>query len=237
MRPNRSARSARRSLRATLTALVCAALAALLLSAAPATADDSRPAQTHTVVGGTLIHSAQGSCPVAFNARGGQATYAIMAGTCGPSGTQWFADPALTIPVGVTGSSTHPSPQYSLLHYTGGGNYPAMFFNGRGNVRVSGLQQPMIGSSICQWSSTLGLHCGTITGINQTINYPGGGILYGLIRSSVCSGPGDLGMPAFAGDRAIGFVIGGSGNCTTGGTTFYQPLAPILSAHALTLVY
>jgi hypothetical protein len=36
--------------------------------------------------------------------------------------------------------------------------------------------------------------------------------------------------------RAIGLVIGGSGNCTSGGTTWVQPIGEALSAYGLTLV-
>jgi streptogrisin B len=231
--------------RATLAALICAALAALLLTASPAAAAPAATAPAiapeaaqapYLVVGGTTLYSAQGRCPVAANARRGSDSYAIMAGSCGPVGTQWFANAALTVPVGTTTNSTYPVPRSSLMHYNGQGSSPAAFFNGRQNTPVAGVQPPMVGSSICHWSPTGGLRCGTVTGINQTVALPQG-TLRGLIRSNVCSLPGDLGMPAFAGNRLIGFVVGGSGSCASGGATFYQPLGPILSAYGLTVVF
>lgn len=37
------------------------------------------------------------------------------------------------------------------------------------------------------------------------------------------------------GSIALGTLSGGSGNCSSGGTTFYQPVLPILRDFALTL--
>ncbi|MFB9449317.1 trypsin-like serine protease [Dactylosporangium vinaceum] len=47
----------------------------------------------------------------------------------------------------------------------------------------------------------------------------------GLIRTSVCSEPGDSGGPLFAGTTGLGITSGGSGNCTSGGTTYFAPAA------------
>jgi streptogrisin C len=35
---------------------------------------------------------------------------------------------------------------------------------------------------------------------------------------------------------ALGLLSGGSGNCRTGGTTYYQPISEVLSVYRLTLV-
>lgn len=238
----------RRPLPATLVAVICTALAALLLSAAPAAAAPATAGTTagdpagpqlrppYLVVGGTVLHSADGRCPVAANARGGSVTYGIMAGGCGRVGTTWFADAALTMPVGTTVYSSHPSPRVSLVRYTDEVDSPAQFFNGRGYTRVSGVQPPAVGGAVCHWSQVAGLRCGTVTAVNQTVTFPGG-TLTGLFRSNACAEPGDLGLPAFAGSRLVGFVVGGTGGCATGGSTFYQPLGPILSQFGLTVVY
>ncbi|MFC7643765.1 trypsin-like serine protease [Streptosporangium lutulentum] len=58
----------------------------------------------------------------------------------------------------------------------------------------------------------------------------------GLIRTSVCAEPGDSGGSLVSGSQAQGVTSGGSGNCTSGGTTYFQPINEILQAYGLTLV-
>jgi hypothetical protein len=64
----------------------------------------------------------------------------------------------------------------------------------------------------------------------------------GLIRTSMCPDLGSSGAPVVTNPgsgttvRAVGLVIGGSGNCTVGGTTYVQPIAEPLAAYGLTLV-
>jgi streptogrisin C len=52
----------------------------------------------------------------------------------------------------------------------------------------------------------------------------------------VCAEPGDPGGSFVSGDQAQGVTSGGSGDCSSGGTTFFQPVNEILSALRLTLV-
>jgi streptogrisin B len=47
---------------------------------------------------------------------------------------------------------------------------------------------------------------------------------------------GDSGGPLYDGTAAVGLTSGGSGNCTSGGTTFFQPVTAALSACGV-LVY
>ena len=60
----------------------------------------------------------------------------------------------------------------------------------------------------------------------------------GLTQTSACAESGDSGgsflAPATA--QAQGLLSGGSGDCTTGGTSYFQPLRPVLNALGLTLV-
>jgi hypothetical protein len=50
------------------------------------------------------------------------------------------------------------------------------------------------------------------------------------------SEPGDSGGSFISGDQAQGVTSGGSGDCSSGGTTFFQPVNEILSTFGLTLV-
>src|SRR5690606_29573673 len=65
--------------------------------------------------------------------------------------------------------------------------------------------------------------------------YPEGTVT-GLIQTNVCAEPGDSGGSMFTRDGlAIGLTSGGSGDCTNGGETFFQPVTTALAAVGATL--
>ncbi|MEU1083020.1 trypsin-like serine protease [Streptomyces sp. NPDC005908] len=101
-------------------------------------------------------------------------------------------------------------------------------------VQVTGSAQALVGASVCRSGSTTGWHCGTIEQHDASVRYPEGTV-DGLTRTTVCAEPGDSGGPYVAGAQAQGVTSGGSGDCTNGGTTFFQPVNPILSEYGLTL--
>ncbi|RZB13320.1 serine protease, partial [Streptomyces sp. F001] len=47
--------------------------------------------------------------------------------------------------------------------------------------------------------------------------------------------PGDSGGALFDGTKAIGLTSGGSGNCSSGGTTFFQPVTEALSVYGVSV--
>lgn len=96
-----------------------------------------------------------------------------------------------------------------------------------GGVISDGVEAP-VGSSVCRIGSTTGWHCGTIQAKNQTISYPQGTVT-GVTRTNVCAEPGDSGGPFVSGTSAQGIALGGSGNCSSGGTTYFYPLDRILA--------
>ena len=80
--------------------------------------------------------------------------------------------------------------------------------------------------------STSGTHSGTVTALNQTVNYSEGSVS-GMIQTTVCAEPGDSGGPLYAGSNALGLTSGGSGDCTSGGVTFFQPVTAALTAYGV----
>ena len=66
----------------------------------------------------------------------------------------------------------------------------------------------------------------------STVNYPQG-IVYELTMTNVCAEPGDSGGPLYDGSIALGLTSGGSGDCRTGGTTFFQPVTEALSRYGV----
>jgi streptogrisin C len=103
-------------------------------------------------------------------------------------------------------------------------------------VPVAGSEEAPVGAAICRTGSTTGTFCGRVTALNATVNYGGGDIVNGLTRTDVCAEPGDSGGSWISGNQAQGVTSGGSGDCTSGGETFFQPVNEILQRNNLTLV-
>ncbi|WP_329238033.1 S1 family peptidase [Actinoallomurus sp. NBC_01490] len=55
----------------------------------------------------------------------------------------------------------------------------------------------------------------------------------GLIETNLCAEPGDSGGALYDGSTLLGILSGGTGDCTSGGVTFFQPIIEILNAYGL----
>ncbi|MFD3614637.1 carbohydrate-binding protein [Streptomyces sp. NPDC058676] len=102
------------------------------------------------------------------------------------------------------------------------------------NIQTAGSVQALAGAAICRSGSTSGWHCGTIQQHDTSVSYAEGTV-DGVTRTTVCAERGDSGGPYVSGTQAQGVTSGGSGDCTRGGTTFYQPINPLLGEYGLTL--
>ena len=102
-------------------------------------------------------------------------------------------------------------------------------------MTVGGSAEAAVGASVCRSGSTTGWRCGTIQAKNQTVRYSQGAV-YGMTRTNACAEPGDSGGSWISGNQAQGVTSGGSGNCSSGGTTYFQPVNEILSRYGLSLV-
>jgi streptogrisin D len=70
--------------------------------------------------------------------------------------------------------------------------------------------------------------------VNSTVNYPQGSVT-GMIKTNVCAEPGDSGGSLFTGNVALGMTSGGSGNCSAGGQTWFQPVTEALSVYGVSI--
>ncbi|WP_405650972.1 S1 family peptidase [Streptomyces sp. NBC_00019] len=186
---------------------------------------------TTRVNGAQPILSTGGRCSAGFNVTNGQSDFILTAGHCGPTGSVWFADNRGRTQIGKTIEQNFPGADFSLVQYDGGqaGNGADVVAIGNGNgVRITGAADPTVGQRVFRSGSTSGLRDGTVTALNATVNYPEGTVT-GLIESNVCAEPGDSGGPMFSEGIALGVTSGGSGDCTTGGTTFFQPVTKAMS--------
>ena len=103
-----------------------------------------------------------------------------------------------------------------------------------GTVHVAGSRAAIEGASVCRSGSTTDWHCGLIQQRDASVTYPQGTV-FELTRTNVCAEPGDSGGSFISVDQAQGVTSGGSGDCGTGGITYFQPIDEILAAYGLTL--
>ena len=182
--------------------------------------------------GGDAIYMGGGRCSLGFSVTGGYVT----AGHCGRAGTA--VSGFNRVAQGTFAGSVFPGNDYA--HVRTNANWtsrPWVNRYGGANVIVRGNTEAAVGAQICRSGSTTGWRCGTVQAKNQTVNYPQGQVR-GLTRTNACAEGGDSGGSWVAGSgfgQAQGVTSGGSGNCSSGGTTFFQPLNPILSRYGLTL--
>jgi streptogrisin C len=169
-------------------------------------------------------------CSIGFPVQGGFVT----AGHCGQPGARTTGSNRAT--QGTFQASSFPGRDYAWVKTNSNWTPRGVVnrYNG-GTVPVKGSQEAPVGSAICRSGSTTGWHCGTVGAKNSTVRYPEGSVS-GLTRTNVCAEPGDSGGSWISGDQAQGVTSGGSGDCRSGGTTYFQPVNPILSTYGLKLV-
>ncbi|MFE2925367.1 S1 family peptidase [Streptomyces goshikiensis] len=187
---------------------------------------------TKLVSGGDAVYATSWRCSLGFNVRSGSTYYALTAGHCTDGAGTWWSDSARTAVVGSTVGSSFPTNDYGLVKYASNTPVPPGTV---GSQDITSAVDPTLNMSVTRRGSTTGIHSGTVTGLNATVNYGGGDIVYGMIRTNVCAEPGDSGGPLYSGARAVGLTSGGSGNCSSGGTTFFQPVVEALSAYGVSV--
>ncbi|MFJ5262459.1 S1 family peptidase [Streptomyces sp. NPDC088387] len=208
-------------------------LAALRRTGGAALTVDRTEGRLRTLLsGGDGIYSAGARCSAGVNVQSGATYYFVTAGHCTRGASNWFTSSAMTTPIGPTTGTSFPTNDYGVVRYS---NAAVPRPGTIGTVDVTGTATAYVGQSVCRRGSTTGVRCGRVTAVNATVNYGSGEVVYGLIQTNICAEPGDSGGPLYAGDKVLGILSGGSGNCTTGGTTFYQPIQEVLSAYGLTV--
>ncbi|MFB6711366.1 alpha-lytic protease prodomain-containing protein [Streptomyces sp. NPDC056358] len=185
--------------------------------------------------GDAYYMNGSGRCSIGFPVkRGSGQSGFVSAGHCGTPGVSTSGYNQQD--QGSFQGSTFPGRDYSWVA-TNTNWTPRALVNGYGNgdVTVTGSTEALEGSSVCRSGSTTGWHCGTVQQRNTSVTYQEGTVS-GVTRTNVCAEPGDSGGSFISGSQAQGVTSGGSGNCSQGGTTYFQPVNPALQAYGLTLV-
>jgi hypothetical protein len=193
---------------------------------------DALPTTFATVRGGDAYFiNRSARCSVGFSVTTGF----VSAGHCGTTGSTTTYLTASGTAIGTFAGSSFPGNDYSFIRGTSGNTYAGRINNYAGStLPVSGSTASANGASVCRSGSTTGVYCGTIRALGATVTYSQGRVT-GLTQTNVCAEPGDSGGSWYTGAQAQGVTSGGSGDCTSGGVTYFQPVNEILSAYSLTL--
>jgi streptogrisin D len=185
---------------------------------------------------GTAIYGGINFCSLGFNVFpvGGGAHYFITAGHCTNEHSIWYADPGLNVFLGRNSGSDGvfgAGGDYGIVHYEGIGIHAYGTVAGTRQF-IAGWAFPVVGESVQRSGSKTGVHGGTITALNSTVTYADGTTVNGLIQTTVCAEGGDSGGPLYNQGAGLGITSGGTGDCSIGGTTYFQPIAPIMQNFA-----
>ena len=188
------------------------------------------PGRTTSAAATSTCINSNTLCSVGFAVAGGFVT----AGHCGGAGSPTWAQqrraghlPGLVVPrqrlrLGADQRLLDPAALGQQLRRRQRARWPAR-------------SEAAVGSSVCRSGShhrlALRHHPAAATPPSTTPRAP----VSGLTRSNVCAEPGDSGGSCISGNQAQGVTSGGSGNCTSGGTTCFQPVNEILGAYGLSL--
>jgi streptogrisin D len=190
---------------------------------------------TPMISGGDAIFTGPSRCSLGFNVRDAAgAEYFLTAGHCTNVGSVWSGGSPRTV-LGTRAGSSFPGNDYGIVRYTGSAPRPGnvSLYNTRFQD-ITSARNAVVGEMVQRSGSTTGLRSGRVFAVNATVNYPQGTVT-GLIRTNVCAQPGDSGGPLFAGTAALGLTSGGSGNCTSGGITFFQPVTEALAVYGVSV--
>nr|WP_242586192.1 S1 family peptidase [Streptomyces sp. MST-110588] len=186
------------------------------------------------IAGGDAIWGSDSRCSLGFNVTRGGRPYFLTAGHCGSQVPSW-SDTQGGARIAATVDARFPGDDFALVRYTANTEHPSEvnLYDG-GTQPITRAGEAVVGQSVQRSGSTSQVHQGVVTGLDETVNYQQGPV-HGLIRTTVCAEPGDSGGPLFDGATALGLTSGGSGDCTEGGQTFFQPVTEPLAVYGARL--
>jgi streptogrisin D len=185
-----------------------------------------------SISGGDAIYGGSSRCSLGFNVRNSAGTqFFLTAGHCTNIASTWYANSSHTTTLGTRSGTSFPGNDYGIVRYT---NTTISKPGAVGSQDITSAGTPAVNQTVTRRGSTTGIHSGRVTALNATVNYPQGTVT-GLIRTTVCAEPGDSGGSLYSGTTAYGLTSGGSGNCSSGGTTFFQPVTEPLSVYGVSV--
>jgi len=214
----------------TVTGAKLAAVKATVAKLGSAATLQSVPGTLTTKIsGGDAIYVSGARCSLGFNVRDSAGNrYFLTAGHCTNIGATW-SNGSTTL--GTRAGTSFPGNDFGIVRYT---NTSIAKPGAVGSQDITSAGTPSVGQTVYRRGSTTGVHSGRVTALNATVNYSQGSVS-GLIRTTVCAEPGDSGGSLYSGTTAYGLTSGGSGNCSSGGTTFFQPVTEPLGVYGVSV--
>jgi len=187
--------------------------------------------------GGDAIFAGSARCSLGFNVTTADGAPGFLtAGHCGVAAAAW-SDTEGGAPIATIQDAVFPGEgDFAIASYDDPATEaPSTVNTGDAQVDITGAVEAEVGQQLERMGSTTGLNPGQVTALDATVTYPEGTVT-GLIETDVCAEPGDSGGPAFTADGgAVGLTSGGSGDCTSGGITFFHPVTGALAATGATI--
>jgi streptogrisin D len=183
---------------------------------------------TTKIAGGDAIWGDGSRCSLGFNVTVGGKPAFLTAGHCTTAITSW-SDSEGGEPIAESGDGKFPGSDYGIATYTGDTEHPSEVNLYGSTQEISGAAEAEVGQQVTRSGSTTQVHEGTVKALDASVSYQEGTV-DGLIQTDVCAEPGDSGGSLFAGDKALGLTSGGSGDCSSGGETYFQPVPAALEA-------
>ncbi|TCO54257.1 S1 family peptidase [Actinocrispum wychmicini] len=177
--------------------------------------------ETH-IADGDAIQNNSGRCSLGFNVKQGSTPMMLTAGHCTNLGGTWRGG-------NVSGArivrSDCPGADSGLLTRPNGTG-PGQINTGQ---RITSARAPFVGERIQKMGSTTGGGSGTVTSVDQSVNFDVG-VLNHEFGTTAHTDHGDSGGPAYDGSIGLGTLSGGDTR-----TSFFYPLTRELSMYGLTL--
>ncbi|MFI5895889.1 alpha-lytic protease prodomain-containing protein [Actinoplanes sp. NPDC051513] len=218
------------SVDSTITGAKLAAVQAIVAKLGDKASIESIPGTLSVEIsGGDAIYAGGSRCSLGFNVRSSSGTnYFLTAGHCTNIGSTWTNG---STTLGTRAGTSFPGNDYGIVRYT---NTTITKSGAVGSQDITSAGTPAVNSTVTRRGSTTGIHSGRVTALNSTVNYSQGSVS-GLIRTTVCAEPGDSGGSLYSGTTALGLTSGGSGNCSSGGVTYFQPVTEPLSVYGVSV--
>ncbi|MET7420909.1 S1 family peptidase [Dactylosporangium sp. NPDC005555] len=186
-----------------------------------------------TISGGQAIYAGGSRCSLGFNVVSGSTYYFLTAGHCTNIGSTWTTSGGSVL--GTRTGTSFPGNDYGIVRYAAGVAHPGNVSLYNGSFQeITAAGNATVGQAVRRSGSTTGVRSGSVTQTGATVTYSQGQVT-GLIRTTVCAEPGDSGGSLFAGTIALGLTSGGSGNCSSGGVTYFQPVTEPLGVYGVSI--
>ncbi|MFI5564259.1 S1 family peptidase [Amycolatopsis japonica] len=171
---------------------------------------------------GDRISNGSSICSLGFNVTRGGQPFLLTAGHCTNLGGTWSGG-------NVSGAriveSDCPGADSGLLTRPNGTG-PGQINTGQVITRAA---NPVVGERIQKQGQTTGGGGGTVTSVNQTVNFDVG-VLYNEFGTTAHTDHGDSGGPAYDGSTGLGTLSGGNST-----TSYFYPLTLELQNYGLSL--